>query len=48
LRGEISNFIAEECSSIPLAFKNRITIANEILAWTKDERITDAIRYSED
>lgn len=48
LKGEISNFIAAECSTIPLAFQNRITIANEILAWVKDERITNAIRYSED
>ena len=48
LRGEISNFIASECSNIPLAFKNRVTIANEILSWAKDERITSAIIYAED
>ena len=48
LKGEIANFIANECSSIPLAFKNRVLIANEVLAWAKDERITSAILYSED
>jgi len=48
LRGEISNFIASECGSIPLAFKNRNLIAQEILAWAKDERITSAILYSQD
>lgn len=48
LRGEISNYIASECSNIPLAFKNRVTIANEILSWAKDERITSAIIYAED
>lgn len=48
LRGEISNFIADQCNKIPLAFKNRNEIAQEILAWAKDERITSAIIYSED
>ena len=48
LRGEISNFIALECSTIPLAFRNRHEIAQEILSWAKDERISSAIIYSED
>lgn len=48
LKGEISNFITEQCSNIPAAFQNRITIANEILAWAKDDRITAAIIYAED
>ncbi|MBI5192602.1 MAG: type I restriction endonuclease subunit R [Nitrospirae bacterium] len=48
LRGEISNFIAAECHSIPSAFRNRNIIAQEILAWAKDERITSAIIYAED
>lgn len=48
LRGEISNYIASECHSIPAAFRNRNEIAQEILAWSKDERITSAIIYSED
>lgn len=48
LKGEISNYIIDECSSIPQAFKNRTTIANEILAWAKDDRITSAIIYAED
>ena len=48
LKGEISNYIASECSNIRLAFKNRVSIANEILAWAKDDRITDSIRYAQD
>jgi type I restriction enzyme R subunit len=48
LKGEISNYIASECGNIPLAFKNRGIIANEILSWAKDERITSAIIYAED
>ena len=48
LRGEISNFIASECSSMPSAFRNRTIIANEILAWAKDDRITSSILYSDD
>jgi type I restriction enzyme R subunit len=48
LRGEIANYIADECGDIPAAFKNRVTIANEILAWAKDDRITSAIIYAED
>ena len=48
LRGEISNYVAAECHSIPAAFRNRNEIAQEILAWAKDERITSAIIYSED
>ena len=48
LRGEISNFIASECRNIPLGFQKRNEIAQEILAWAKDERITSAILYSED
>lgn len=48
LRGEISNYIASECHAIPAAFRNRNEIAQEILAWSKDERITSAIIYSED
>ncbi len=48
LRGEISNYIASECHSIPQAFRNRNEITQEILAWAKDERITSAIIYSED
>lgn len=48
LKGEVANYIAAECSNMPAAFKNRVTIANEILAWAKDERITSAIIYAED
>ena len=48
LRGEISNYIASECHSIPTAFSKRNEIAQEVLAWAKDERITSAIIYSED
>lgn len=48
LRGEISNFIAAECHSIPSAFRRRNEIAQEILAWAKDDRITSAIIYAED
>lgn len=48
LKGEITNYITEHCSNIPSAFKNRITIASEVLAWAKDDRITDAIRHAED
>lgn len=48
LRGEISNYIAENCNSIPVAFARRKEIASEILAWAKDERIHSAIIYSED
>ena len=48
LRGEISNYIALECHAIPAAFKNRSEIAQEILAWSKDDRMTSAIIFSED
>lgn len=48
LRGEISNYIVAECHSIPSAFQRRNEIAQEILAWAKDERVTSAIIYSED
>jgi type I restriction enzyme, R subunit len=48
LRGEISNYIVSECNTIPLAFKNRSIIANEILAWAKDERNHSAIQFAED
>ncbi len=48
LRGEIANFIAENCHTIPNAFSRRKEIASEILAWAKDERIHSAIIYSED
>lgn len=48
LRGEISNFIAAECHSLPSAFSNRNTIATEVLAWAKDDRISSAIIYAED
>jgi type I restriction enzyme, R subunit len=48
LTGEISNYIASECHLIPNAFNNRNKIAQEILAWARDERITSAINYSED
>lgn len=48
LKGEISNYMASVCSTIPLGFKNRTTIASEILSWAKDERITAAIQYAED
>lgn len=48
LRGEISNYIAYECHTIPSAFSKRNEIAQEVLAWAKDERITSAIIYSED
>lgn len=48
LKGEISNYITEQCNTIPTAFENRTRIANEILAWAKDERITDAIRHAEE
>lgn len=43
LKGEISNYIVQECSSIALAFINRKAIAEEILAWSNDERISTAI-----
>ncbi len=48
LKGEISNYIAAECHQIPFAFKNRNEIAQEIMAWAKDERNTSAIIYAED
>lgn len=48
LRGEISNYIAERCSAIPSAFKRRAEIAQEILAWAKDERNHSAIIYAKD
>src|SRR6185437_1647498 len=48
LKGEIVNYITDQCSTIPVAFKNRVIIANEILAWAKDDRITSAIIYAED
>lgn len=48
LRGEISNYIASECHAIPSAFRNRNEIAQEVLAWAKDERVSSAIIYSED
>lgn len=48
LHGEIANFIVAECNTIPFAFKNRKTIASEILAWAKDDRISAAILYAED
>ena len=48
LRGEIQNYVVQECSSIPSGFKNRNAIANEILAWARDERITASILYAED
>ena len=48
LRAEIVNYIVDECHTIPLAFKNRSVIANEILSWAKDDRITSAIFYAED
>ncbi len=48
LRGEISNYIALEFHTIPLAFRNRNEIANEILAWAKDDRNTSAIIYAEE
>ncbi len=48
LRGEISNFLAAECSSFGDAFANRNTIAQEILAWANDDRITTAILSAND
>ena len=48
LRGEIANYIAENCHTISSAFTRRKEIASEILAWAKDERIHSAIIYSED
>jgi type I restriction enzyme R subunit len=48
LKGEISNYIAENCSAIQNAFYQRNEIAQEIMAWAKDERIHSAIIYSED
>lgn len=48
LKGEIVNYITDQCNTIPSAFQNRITIANEILSWAKDDRITSAIIYAED
>jgi type I restriction enzyme R subunit len=48
LRGEIQNYIVANCSQIAQAFKRRNEIANEILAWAKDDRITSAIQYAAD
>ena len=48
LKGEISNYIVSECHDIPRAFSRRNEIAQEIMAWAKDERVTSAIIYSED
>jgi type I restriction enzyme R subunit len=48
LRGEISNYLAEECHQLPGAFANRVAIANEILAWARDDRVTSSILYAED
>lgn len=47
LKGEIQNYIASTCSHLPAAFKRRSEIAQEILAWAKDDRITSAIQYAE-
>jgi type I restriction enzyme R subunit len=47
LKGEIANYIADQCNAIPIAFTNRVTIANEVLAWAKDDRITSAIIYAD-
>lgn len=48
LKGEIANYIAENCSSIPSAFSNRNVIAQEILSWANDDKITTAILSAED
>lgn len=48
LKGEIYNYIVTECSSIPAAFANKNVIAQEILAWANDERITTTILSAED
>ena len=48
LKGEIANYIVSECHSIASAFSNRNLIAQEILAWAKDERVTSSILYAED
>lgn len=48
LKGEISNFIVAECHTIPTAFANRNVIAQEILAWANDDRITTAILTADD
>lgn len=48
LRGEISNFIAAECNAFGDAFKNRSTIAQEILAWANDDRVMTAILSAND
>lgn len=48
LKGEIANYIIENCSSIPSAFSNRNVIAQEILSWANDDKITTAILSAED
>lgn len=48
LKGEIANYIVENCHHIPLAFGNRNVIAQEILAWANDDRITTAIISAQD
>lgn len=48
LKGEISNYIAENCSIIPNAFNRRNEIASEILNWAKKDVNNSAIIYSKD
>jgi len=48
LKGEIVLYIAEQCNTLPNAFNRRNEIAQEIMAWAKDERINSAIIYAED
>lgn len=48
LKGEIAHYILDQCQTITNAFNNRNQIAEEILAWAKDDRMTSAIIFSED
>jgi type I restriction enzyme R subunit len=48
LRGEISNYIALNCRTIPFGFSNHLKIASDILAWSNDDRIATAINAAND
>lgn len=48
LKGEIANYVVENCGSIPAAFANRNVIAQEILSWANDDKITTTILSAED
>ncbi|MGI9056401.1 MAG: type I restriction endonuclease subunit R, partial [Pyrinomonadaceae bacterium] len=48
LKGEISNYITGNCYLIPAAFSNRNVIAQEILSWANEDKITTAILSAED